>query len=184
MHTVDKNNVIERNDKDFKSDDASSSYTSILNSTRRERSRNRTNRFYYSAGDFNFLFEQNLKVENLPQTTINKVPHAPKWCDGIISVRGIIMPVVNLHSVLKKEFDLPSTVKSSNSHLLMIEHKNHAPIILQIDKLPESVNIKNYTRSNASKNSPDWLECTWKNYTNKLFEVNHDKLFNKIRTIK
>ncbi|MCF6189511.1 MAG: chemotaxis protein CheW [Cocleimonas sp.] len=190
MHTVEKNNVAEKSNVKLESTEASS-YTSILNSaihsTKLTNKRDRINRFFYTVGEHNFLFEQDLKVENLPLTTANKVPHAPDWCIGIISVRGIIMPIVDMHKILESEFKKTKNKKNINnkeqhkSHFIMIEHKQHAPIILQIDKLPETVNIKDFTYAKPLKSLPDWIERTWKNSKNKLFEVNHNELFKIIK---
>jgi chemotaxis signal transduction protein len=193
MHAVENDNVVESSDlkADHESNktEASSSYTSVLNSainSTKRRSRNSSNnRFFYTVGNNNFLFEKELKVENLASTIINKVPHTPKWCKGIISVRGVIMPVMDMRTLVNNEQkNKPKEdvqKRKSKIYLLMIEHKNHAPIILQIDKLPEMVNIKDYTYSRSANNSPNWQGKTWKNSSNKLFEVDHDKLFNSIK---
>jgi len=190
MHTVEKNNVVKKGKIKVESTEASS-YTSILNSaidsTKRTNKRDRINRFFYSVGEHNFLFEQDLKVENLPLTKVNKVPHAPGWCIGIISVRGIIMPIVDMHMIIESEFK--KTKKKNNhknkeqhkSYFIMIEHKQHPPIILQIDRLPETVNIKDFTYAKPLKSLPSWIERTWKNSKNKLFEVNHNELFKIIK---
>jgi len=190
MHAVEHNNVIEKANPKTIDTTEQSSYTSILNSalnsTKRKRYNDASNRFFYSVGNLNFLFEKDLKVENLPEMTINKIPHAPEWCSGIISVRGVIIPVVNMHIFLKDELE-KSKHKTKNkqnnkTYLLMVEHSNHAPIILQIDKLPEIINIKDYTYLKSANNSPNWQVKTWKNSTNKLFEINHDILINTIKT--
>ena len=186
MHAVEHNNVIEKANLKTTNTSEQSSYTSVLNSAlnskRRKRYNDANNRFYYSVGDLNFLVEKDLKVENLSQMTINKVPLAPEWCSGITSVRGVIIPVVNMHLLLKNELKTIKNKQSKKPYLLMVEHKNHAPIILQIDKLPEIINIKDYTYSRSENNSPNWQGKTWKNSTNKLFEINHDILFSTINT--
>ncbi len=185
MHTVEKNNVIEKASSNIELSEEGLSYTSILNSaidsTKRKKTRNRINRFIYSVGEYNFLFEQELKVENLANTSVSKVPHAPKWCLGIANVRGNIIPIVDMHILLKQELKY-SSKENSKKLLLMIEHKNHAPIIFQIDKLPEIIDINNYT-TGIAKDLPSWIKCTWKNSSNKLYEVNHDELLNLIRSI-
>ena len=186
MHTVEHSNVVEKAEINISELYTNSSYSSILNSavdsTKRRKLNNANNRFFYTIGNHNFLFEKNLKVENLPATTINKVPHTPDWCTGIISVRGIIMPVVNMHTLLNSELKLEEPYKQGKKpYLLMVEHHNHVPIILQIDKLPEMININNYTYSRPVNNSPNWQGKTWENSTNKLFEINHDIFLNTIK---
>ena len=186
MHAVKNNNVIEKAKSKTINTDEKSSYTSILNSalnsSQRKKYNDSSNRFFYSVGDLNFLFETDLKVENLPETTINKVPHAPEWCTGIISVRGVIVPVVNMHIILKDQIKKVKN-KSKKPYLLKVEHKNHAAIILQIDKLPEIINIKDYTYSTSANDSPAWQGKTWKNSINKIFEMNHDTLFDSIKAL-
>lgn len=186
MHTVENNNVVEKTEIKTADAYASSSYSAILNSsvdsTKRKKFSDSSNRFYYTIGSHNFLFEKNLKVENLAPAIINKVPHTPDWCTGIISIRGVIMPVVNMHTLLNNALKLEKKYKQTNKpYLLMVEHENHAPVILQIDKLPEIINIKDYTYSRSANNSPNWQGKTWKNSTNKLFEIDHDKLFQTIK---
>ena len=186
MHTVETNNMGKKSNNRIESTEASS-YTSILNSainsTKQTNKRDNINRFFYSVGEHDFLFEQDLKVENLPLTKLNKVPHVPDWCVGITSVRGIIMPVVDMHMIIESEFKKTKNKnnKQHKSYFIMIEHKQHVPIILQIDKLPETVNIKDFTYAKPLKSLPSWIERTWKNSKNKLLEVNHNELFKIIK---
>jgi len=192
MHTVEKNNVIEKGKLESKSSDINS-YTSILNlaidSNKQKKATHKINRFFYSVGEHSFLFEQSLKVENVSLSAINNIPHTPEWCTGIVSVRGVIMPIVNMRLILKNEFkkvknkNIDNNKGGNKTYYLMVEHKQHAPIILQIDALPEMINIKDFTYSKPLKSLPNWIEKTWKNTTSKLFEVNHDKLFNTIKNI-
>jgi len=189
MHAVEHNNVIEKSNSKTINTNEQSSYTSILNSALNSKKRkiynDASNRFFYSVGDLNFLFETDLKVENLPEIKINRVPHAPVWCAGIISVRGVIIPVINMHALLNDELKKQKNKNKQNRkpYLLMVEHNNHAPVILQIDKLPEIININDYTYSKPANNSPNWLGKIWKSSTNKLFEMNHDILLNTIKAL-
>jgi len=188
MHAVEDNNVIEKANQKNIDTITKTSYTSILNSALNSKERKRyndaSNRFYYSVGNLNFLFESDLKVENISDTKINKVPHAPNWYTGIISVRGVIVPIVNMHTLLKDKLKKTKNQIKQNKkpYLLMIEHSNHDPIILQIDTLPKIINIKDYTYSRSENNSPSWQGKTWKNSTNKLFEIDHDLFLNTIKT--
>ena len=82
-------------------------------------------RFFYTVGLFNFLLEESIRVENLYEVTINNVPHVPAWCSGVTSIRGNIMPVVNLHIFLKTGVN--NTHK--NKKLIMLEHHHYSPIV-------------------------------------------------------
>lgn len=163
------------------------SFLSNLNSAIDSRaSSNRTqestvNRFYYSVGSVNFLLERNLKVENISPSTINRVPQLQAWYEGIISVRGTIMPVINMHKFLKGQIDLEETKSNDDeAHFLMLDHAGHTPIVLLIDKLPATVNIKMYKKKNAPKNSPEWFEHTLENDDNIIINVNHNNLLEQL----
>ena len=120
----------------------SSSFTSNLNTEigfrRSTNAKRLLSRFFYSIGPHNILLEKDAKVENLENLTINIIPHAPEWCTGIANVRGIIMPVVNMHIVLKT--DIEQSLKKSKQ--MLVEQKNLSPIIFTIDKLPEMISLE------------------------------------------
>jgi len=134
-------------------------------------------RFFYTIGLFNFLLEESIKVENLYEFTVNSVPYAPEWCSGVISIRGNIMPVVNMHVFLKTG----KSTDSQNKKLIMLEHKNHSPIVFEIDKLPELISINNYIAALIPKKSPSWLKKALKNEKNIIYEVNHSELLRQLK---
>ncbi|HHL18410.1 MAG TPA: hypothetical protein ENJ33_01595 [Thiothrix sp.] len=145
-------------------------------SSQKNKSYNQT-RFFYTVGLFNFLLEESIKVENLYEFTINDVPYAPEWCSGVTSIRGNIMPIVNMHVFLKtgKHTGL------KNKKLMMLEHQDHSPIIFEIDKLPEIIFINNYSDAPAPKKSPVWLKKTLKNEKNIIYEINHSELLRQLK---
>jgi chemotaxis signal transduction protein len=134
-------------------------------------------RFFYTIGLFNFLLEENIKVENLYEFTVNKVPHAPEWCSGITTIRGNIMPVVNMHVFLKTGTNTTPRKKK----LIMLEHKNYSPIVFEIDKLPEVLAINHYTTVKTPEKSPIWLKKALKNDTHTIYEINHLELLKQLK---
>ena len=138
-----------------------------------------TARFVYTVGSYNILLEQGIKVENLAGVTINAIPHTPSWCMGMTNIRGIITPIVDMHVFLKT--GIKNKESSKTQKMIMLEHKDYAPIIFQIDKLPELVFTDDYSSSKAPKNSPNWLEKTLENNESIIYKVNHDKLLSKLK---
>lgn len=134
-------------------------------------------RFFYTVGLFKFLLEGDIKVENLHEYTINAMPYAPEWCSGVISVRGIIMPVVNMHIFLKTGVG----TSPKKSKLIVLEHKSHSPIALMIDKLPEVIFTDDYMSEKVPDNSPEWLRKILKNKDHIVYEINHSELLKKLR---
>lgn len=147
--------------------------------TSKTKDKKRTNRFTYTVGAFNLLLEQEIKVENLSNLTINVIPHAPKWCNGIVNVRGVIMPIVDMHVFLKTGIKNPT----KDTTLIRLEQKDHPPIIFQIDKLPEMVFLDDYTKIEMPEESPNWLIQSLKNGTNTLYEINHSELMQQLKSI-
>ena len=141
---------------------------------------NAVNRFYYSIGTLNFLLEQELKVENISLGSINKVPHAQAWYEGIISVRGTIMPVISIHKFLKGQINYEETKSNKESHLIILDHAELTPVALLIDKLPETVDIATYKTKKAPENSPRWFEHTLEKENNLIINVNHKSLLEQI----
>lgn len=135
------------------------------------------NRFFYTIGLFNFLLEESIKVENLYNSTVNSVPYAPEWCSGITSIRGNIIPVVNMHIFLKTGKNIPSKKKK----LMMIEHNNHSPIVFEIDRLPEVISTDNYTYTQLPNKSPIWLKKALRNEENIIYEINHSELLKQLK---
>lgn len=134
------------------------------------------NRFFYSINDLNFLLEQDIKAENLSQSKVYNLPLSPVWCSGIANVRGMIVPVVNMHIFLGIEKADPK----NKSKLLWLQLENNAPIIFQIDKLPSIIDYNGYTINPASENSADWVTNTLTKGSEEISIVDHNQLFNKL----
>ena len=147
----------------------SSIYSKINSSS--EHNNEAVKRFYYSVGQFNILIEKELKVENLSDLTINKVPNMPAWCIGIISVRGVIMPVINMHNFLNTEKQV-----TTKDNFIMLEHENYTPIIFLTDGLPTTINFNKYKRSKQLENTPSWVKNHLSNGDVSIFEADHNQL--------
>lgn len=144
-------------------------------------SQNKINRYYYSVGSYSLLLEQNLKVENLTQIKTSQVPYLPEWHKGITSIRGIVMPVIDLHSFIQSQFKTKEKTNTNNKdYFLMIEHKNHNPVIIQIDKLPELVDIEKYKKTKMNKKLPSWVEHHLKQDNKTIMQVSHNELLKQL----
>ena len=141
---------------------------------------NTVNRFYYSVGSYNFMLEDGLKAETLKNANINSVPDLPSWHKGIISIRGIIMPVIEIHAFIQIQMKKDEKKHSDKNYLLKLEHKEHAPIVFIIDKLPKLINIKNIKKSKKPKSLPGWINSYIKHDSVKIAQISHKELLNQI----
>ena len=133
-------------------------------------------RFYYSVGNFNILLEQDIRAENLSPVKIYELPHPPFWCVGIVNVRGIIVPVVNMNIL----FETEAKTAIRKSKYLLLQHENFSPIILQIDELPTMIDFDNYSVEETTENSPSWSIKHLKYKSNTIHEVRHNHLLKQL----
>ncbi|WP_299875130.1 chemotaxis protein CheW [uncultured Cocleimonas sp.] len=159
--------------------------------------------FYYSSGSNNFLIEKDLKAETLKNMPINHVPFTPEWFLGIVSIRGVIMPVININEFIKSQTNSATTetdnctkIQEEKSHeennlqesyLLKLEHNAHSPIVIKIDRLPRQLDMStNIKKSSIDKNKPDWMLNTiqtMQSDTSSIIEIDHQRLLNQIKAL-
>ena len=140
----------------------------------------KSTRYYYSIGSFNFLLENDIRAETLKTASINVVPYLPEWHTGIVSIRGVIMPVIDLHTFVQSQVNKPEDSYEGDGYLLKIEHKEHTPVVFKIDKLPELINISNKKKTKVPKSYPGWIKNYLKQGSTKIAEVDHKELLNQI----
>ena len=141
---------------------------------------NDVNRFFYTVGSYNFLLEDGLKAETLKNKKVNSVPYLPGWYKGIISIRGIIMPVLDIHEFIQTQMNKVEKRDTDRSYLLKLEHKDHPPIVFIVENLPELINIENLKKSKTTKNSPGWINNYLIQDSKKIAQINHKELLNQI----
>jgi purine-binding chemotaxis protein CheW len=75
--------------------------------------------------------------EIYPMTDIRKIPKAPKFVEGVICLRGIIIPIIDL----RKRFDMtPTDLTKTVSKILIVElDKNLIGLI--VDNVSEVMNF-------------------------------------------
>lgn len=138
--------------------------------------------YYYSSGNFNFILEHGFKPETLETTELTKVPFLPKWYDGIMSIHGLIMPVIDiLKFAQNQKLDVTSNPNKKN-YLLKLEHADHKPIVFRLDSIPQLVNAKQLEKVDKDNNAPAWINNYLKNDSIKLALVDHNKLFDQLIT--
>ncbi len=140
------------------------------------------NRYYYKVGNYNLLLEQKIKAENLGNLKINQVPFMPDWHQGIVSVRGNVVPVIDIHQYItaKTDINTNNVERPKKTYHMMLEHNGFSPIIFTIDELPKLVNFKPYKKIRTSKKIPKWMVQNHKNNESTIMQVNHRKLLNDL----
>jgi Chemotaxis signal transduction protein len=134
------------------------------------------NRFCYCVGIHTILLEAEIRAELLTGQAIYPVPFAPAWCAGLISLRGDLHPIINMHHVVQGQsfHNLPQ--------LLLIKHPNFSPIALTCDGYPRQLNLSPtdlipYTDDNL----PSWIPHSLHHQGKPLLVADHGKLLRYIQ---
>ena len=132
-------------------------------------------KFYYSIADFNILLESGIKTEIIEKQDVFPIPHSPLWCQGMISLRGKLIPVVNLHKLLNDADQINS------SWLLILEKEPYPQLAIRIDKLPQQ-QVLNDSQSDIvdSQQLPKWLKAIISVDDKTLYEADHTELFDQL----
>jgi purine-binding chemotaxis protein CheW len=91
---------------------------------------------FYVGDDEYAVYIHNVR-EIYPMTEIRKIPKAPMFVEGVINLRGVIIPIIDL----RKRFDMtPSDLSKTASKILIVElDKNLIGLI--VDNVSEVMNF-------------------------------------------
>jgi len=136
--------------------------------------------YYYSSGSFNFILDKGFKPETLENIDLTSVPFLPNWHKGIISIHGLIMPVIDIIAFARTQNIEIEESNANKTYLLKLEHKDYSPIVFKLDSLPRLVNTDNYKNKKADNSSPRWIKNYLKNESTILAFIDHQKLFDQM----
>lgn len=124
-------------------------------------------RYGYNISDMNFLVPERMVSEIIQSPNIFDLPTSPSWIEGLINVRGNIVPVMNIGKLLKEVIDDKTNI------ILILNSKDNEPSIgIIINDLPVSLEVneskthakgshellEEFIRGGFSQNNLDWLE--------------------------
>ena len=90
-------------------------------------------RYGYKISDMNFLVPEGTVSEVLQNQNIFMLPNSPVWIEGLINIRGNIIPVMNMGKILK------SVKKEKLTNILVLNKSdNTATIALLMSEVPVS----------------------------------------------
>lgn len=93
----------------------------------------------FVIGDFHFIVKATYFCEVFVDTPIAALPNAPECLAGLSNIRGVLMPVYQLHSAFK--FNRPKKIT------IFCIGKGDAAIGLLVDELPISLSLSAHERN-------------------------------------
>lgn len=106
--------------------------------------------FGFSIGSHHFMVAASCFCEVLVDTAIASIPNAPSCLVGLSNVRGVLMPIYQLHSAL--ELELPKKL------IIFAVGKGDAAVGILVDSLPISLQVSASQRQAASKQENSVLQ--------------------------
>lgn len=137
-----------------------------------------TSRFYYRVGPHLILLETTLKAEVLMTQTVYPLPFKPSWCAGLASVRGDLLPVLDMYQIV-----LGRPVPA-NFHLLLIQLPDSSPVLLTCEGYPRQVKLTSeQLQPHQDDKLPSWIPYTLHCGEDIFLAADHDKLLRHIRRL-
>lgn len=124
-------------------------------------------RYGYKIANINFLVPETTVSEVIQSPNIFYLPNSPSWIEGLINIRGNIIPVMNIGKLLKNYNNEESTSvlvlnKTDNNSAIAIMI-NDLPVSLEIGELKVTTNekpeiLQDYIKDGFNQNNIDWIE--------------------------
>lgn len=88
--------------------------------------------FFLNDDEYAIIISRVREIQ--PMCEIRKIPKSPPFVEGVINLRGRIVPIIDL----RKRFDLPKLPNNHASKILIVEFDNHQ-IGLVVDNVTEVI---------------------------------------------
>lgn len=108
-------------------------------------------RYGYKISSFNFLVPEGTVSEIIQNQNIFPLPNSPLWIEGLINIRGNIVPVMNVDKLLKN-----LSTEKLTSLLVLNKSYDNSSIAILISDLPVSLEVNDSTTS--SNHYPELLQ--------------------------
>jgi purine-binding chemotaxis protein CheW len=113
-------------------------------------------RYGFRLGEINFLTNELAMSEVVIKPTIYSIPNTPSWIVGLLNLRGILVPVLNI----KKQIGQEEVSDDKDKNTLLILDKGERAFAMFIDALPVSINLDDdeFVKTTVPENIPKILD--------------------------
>jgi chemotaxis signal transduction protein len=126
-------------------------------------------RYGFRLGEINLLINQFSMSEVVIKPVIYSIPNTPSWIQGLINLRGILVPVFNIKRYLGQESE-----NNKNDKLLVID-KGERAFATYIEKLPDSINVDEVELTPIT--APDDVPEVMQGYITETYKLNDETWF-------
>lgn len=136
-------------------------------------------RYGFRFGDIGFLVGEDVLSEVINDYVIFPMPNCSSWLAGLANVRGNLIPVYDLVKLFNLE-----TESSSYKHLMIIDQGVSSVGVL-LDKLPQSLDMKNMNaishKAKLSSSIQDYIKTSYSMGDVVWLDIDHRSFFKSIR---
>ncbi len=106
--------------------------------------------FGFTIGQLQFMIAASCFCEVFVDTAIAAIPNAPSSLLGLSNIRGVLIPVFQIHSLLHSPF--------SKKPIIFVIGKGDSAVGLLIDRLPTSLSLSAHQRETPAKQENPLLQ--------------------------
>jgi chemotaxis signal transduction protein len=128
-------------------------------------------RYGFRLGKINFLVNQFSMSEVVTKPVIYPIPNTPSWIQGLINLRGILVPVFDI----KKRIGQNNNDENKKKDILLVLDKGERAFATFIDALPDSINIDEVELKETD--IPNDIHEILKEHVTEAFELNEEVWF-------
>jgi len=134
--------------------------------------------FYYRIGTHRILLEPAIRAEVLVAQALYPLPFSPEWCAGLISLRGELFPVLDMHRMVQGQ------AAPAQAQLLLIQHPQFSPVAMTCDGYPQQAKLSAaHLVPIAGENLPSWIPHTLQYDAETLLAADHGRLLRHLRRL-
>ncbi len=139
-------------------------------------------RYIIHGANIDLLLQAGLKMEVVEASKPCYVPHAPDWCEGLLNLRGELLPIIALQQLLS---DRAGTVEKRFAYLLVIRPADSAAVAITLQRLPEKIQFTEVSRTTLPNRIPAGISvavpAAYRHLDRVLLEFDHIALLDSLR---
>ena len=93
--------------------------------------------FWLGNEEYGIGIEDIKEIDRLKEIIINKIPKVPDYIEGIVNLRGDVVPVINL----RKKFGMAGEAPTKNSRIIMVDIQSKV-VGLLVDRVSGVICLK------------------------------------------
>ncbi len=140
-------------------------------------------RYVIHGAGIDLLLQAGLRMEVVEAGAPHFVPHAPVWCDGLLNLRGELLPIIALHRLLGDSAE--DTGENRFDYLLVIRPDDAAAVAITLQRLPEKIRFTEASRTTLPTGIPAGISvaipAAYRHQDRMLLEFDHAALLDSLQ---